>query len=58
VLVHEIHSGYHCRLQVARGPLMLNATRLDAGGGTSISNEGQISIAAQEDTGMLLFEPA
>jgi redox-sensitive bicupin YhaK (pirin superfamily) len=55
---HEFNAGRYGWLQVARGAIELNGSKLNQGDGAAISNEKQLSIKATEDAEVLLFDLA
>ena len=56
---HCVAPGRHAWLQVAKGAVELNGTRLDQGDGAAISDEQKLSIAgAQNGSEILLFDLA
>lgn len=57
-LVYRIPAGRHVWLQVARGKVCVNGTELDHSDGAAISEEGQIVVAGQEKSEILLFNLA
>ena len=55
-LTHRLDAGRHGWLQVARGAVTLNGTRLAAGDGAAISDEPALDITAAEPSEILLFD--
>jgi len=55
---HEFNAGRYGWLQVARGAIELNGSKLNQGDGAAISNEKQLSIKATEEAEVLLFDLA
>jgi quercetin 2,3-dioxygenase len=56
---HVLPPGRHAWLQVARGSVELNGTRLNQGDGAAISDEQRVAIAgAQDGSEILLFDLA
>jgi quercetin 2,3-dioxygenase len=56
---HRLAPGRHAWLQVAKGAVLLNGTRLAPGDGAAISDEQKLAIAgAQDGTEVLLFDLA
>jgi redox-sensitive bicupin YhaK (pirin superfamily) len=55
-LVHELASGRHAWLQVARGAVTLNGEALDQGDGAAVSDEQRIVLSGREDSEVLLFD--
>jgi len=53
---HVLQPGRHAWLQVAEGELSLNGQSLKAGDGAALSNEGALTLAAQEPSQALLFD--
>lgn len=57
-VLHEIQSGRHVWVQVARGEIMLNGVPLKAGDGAAISDESIVAIEGIESAEVLLFDLA
>ena len=55
---HEIKTGRHAWVQVARGNVRLNDVELKQGDGAAISKETEIRVVAQEPSEVLLFDLA
>jgi redox-sensitive bicupin YhaK (pirin superfamily) len=55
-LVYELGEGRSAWLQVARGTAVLNGERLAAGDGVAIQGEPAVTIAADPETEVLLFD--
>ena len=55
---HEFVAGRHGWLQVARGAVEVNGTKLNQGDGAAISNEESLTIKGLEDAEVLLFDLA
>ena len=55
---HEFAAGRHGWLQVARGSVEANGTKLSQGDGAAISNEKRLTIKATADAELLLFDLA
>jgi len=55
-VTHRLDAGRHGWLQVARGAVTLNGTRLGAGDGAAGSGEPALEIAAAEPSEILLFD--
>jgi quercetin 2,3-dioxygenase len=56
---HQLAPGRHAWLQVARGGVDLNGTRLEQGDGAAVSEEQNLAIAgAQDGSEILLFDLA
>jgi quercetin 2,3-dioxygenase len=55
-LVYELGEGRSAWLQVARGTAVLNGERLAAGDGVAIQGEPSVTIAADPETEVLLFD--
>ncbi len=53
---HDLDTGRHAWLQVARGALTLNGQRLREGDGAAVSDETRLDIAADEAAEFLLFD--
>ncbi len=57
-LTYRIPSGRHVWLQVLRGQATLNELQLAAGDGIAMSSENQLTLQAQENAELLLFDLA
>ncbi|HVS26785.1 MAG TPA: pirin family protein [Burkholderiales bacterium] len=57
-LSHSPASGQRAYLQVARGALWVNGERLEAGDGAKVTDEKTITLAASENSELLLFDLA
>jgi redox-sensitive bicupin YhaK (pirin superfamily) len=57
-VAHDFEAGRYGWLQVARGAVEANGSKLNQGDGAAISNEKQLSIKATEDAEVLLFDLA
>lgn len=57
-VLHEIQSGRHVWVQVARGEIMLNGIPLKAGDGAAISDESIVAIEGIASAEVLLFDLA
>jgi len=55
-VTHEFGAGRHGWLQVARGAVELNGTKLEQGDGAAISEEKKLSIKGTENAEVLLFD--
>jgi redox-sensitive bicupin YhaK (pirin superfamily) len=55
---HALQDGRHAWVQVARGDIQINGTRLHQGDGAAISEEPLIELAAASDAEVLLFDLA
>jgi quercetin 2,3-dioxygenase len=55
---HELKPERHAYVQVARGSVTLNGTKLDEGDGAAISKEKAIELAGVKDAEVLLFDLA
>jgi redox-sensitive bicupin YhaK (pirin superfamily) len=55
---HLLATGRHAWLQVLRGRLSFNSSRLETSDGAAISDERQISVAASEPAEVMLFDLA
>ena len=57
-LDHSLASGRRAYVQVARGALRVNGERLEAGDGAKVTDEKTITLAASENSELLLFDLA
>lgn len=57
-VVHELEPGRHAWVQVVKGTVELNGTRLAAGDGAAVSEETALDIKAGEEAEVLLFDLA
>ena len=55
---HDLKPGRHAYVQVARGSVTLNGSKLDEGDGAAISNEKAVQLAGVKDAEVLLFDLA
>jgi hypothetical protein len=55
-LKHAIRPGRHLWLQVARGSVDANGTRLEAGDGAALSQEPLLELAARDTSELLVFD--
>jgi quercetin 2,3-dioxygenase len=55
---HDLASGRHAWLQIARGAVQLNGQKLEQGDGAAISDEKSLTIKGTEDAEALLFDLA
>lgn len=55
-LVHQLRPDRHAWLQVARGTVTLNTVPLSAGDGAAVSAEPTLTIDADKESEMLLFD--
>ncbi len=55
---HELKPERHAYLQVARGSLTLNGTKMDEGDGAAISDEKAVELKGEKDAEVLLFDLA
>ncbi|HEX4545789.1 MAG TPA: pirin family protein [Candidatus Acidoferrum sp.] len=55
---HELKPDRHAYVQVARGSVKLNGTKLDAGDGAGISSEKAVELTGVSDAEVLLFDLA
>jgi redox-sensitive bicupin YhaK (pirin superfamily) len=55
-VTHQLGAGRHAWVQVARGRVLLNGTRLEEGDGASASDEKRIELAAEGTANVLLFD--
>jgi redox-sensitive bicupin YhaK (pirin superfamily) len=53
---HELRPERHAYVQVARGSVKLNGTRLEEGDGAAISNEKAVELTGVKDAEVLLFD--
>ncbi len=58
VVLHTLDAGRHAWLQVLRGDVILNGQELHAGDGAGVSDETALSIAANDDAEVMLFDLA
>jgi redox-sensitive bicupin YhaK (pirin superfamily) len=57
-VMYELKPGRHAWLQVARGEIELNGTKLAEGDGAAITDEQSLTIRATKDSEFLLFDLA
>jgi len=57
-LKHRLSEGRHAWLQVVRGVVELNGNRLFAGDGAAVSEETSLTVSADEDAEIILFDLA
>ena len=57
-VTHDLAPGRYAWLQVARGAVELNGTKMKQGDGASFNNESKLEIRASEDAEVLLFDLA
>jgi redox-sensitive bicupin YhaK (pirin superfamily) len=57
-VAHRLEPGRHAWLQVVKGTVELNGTRLGAGDGAAISEESTLTISAGDDSEVILFDLA
>ncbi len=57
-LDHALGDNRHAWIQVARGNVKVNGLELNLGDGAAVSNERQVSIAANDEAEILLFDLA
>jgi redox-sensitive bicupin YhaK (pirin superfamily) len=57
-ITHQLTEHRHAWLQVARGTVSINGENLQAGDGAAITDESEITIAAEEKSELLLFDLA
>lgn len=57
-VTHTLAKGRHAWVQLVRGAIDLNGTKLEAGDGAAISEESLLTIAATKDAELLLFDLA
>ena len=55
-VTHRLAPGRGAWLQVARGAVSLNGTKLGAGDGAAVTQEGALTVRASEDSEVLLFD--
>jgi len=55
---HELKPERHAYVQVARGSVTLNGTKLEEGDGAAISSEKSVELTAVKDAEVLLFDLA
>jgi redox-sensitive bicupin YhaK (pirin superfamily) len=55
---HELKPERHAYVQVARGSVILNGTKLDVGDGAAISQEKVVELTGVNDAEVLLFDLA
>jgi redox-sensitive bicupin YhaK (pirin superfamily) len=55
---HELKKDRHAYVQVARGSVKLNGTKLDVGDGAAISAEKAVELTGVQDAEVLLFDLA
>ncbi len=55
---HELAKGRHAWVQVARGAVTVNGTKLDQGDGAAISDERVVELTGVEDAEVLVFDLA
>lgn len=55
---HELKPERHAYVQVARGSVSLNGTKLDEGDGAAISNEKTVELTGEKDAEVLVFDLA
>jgi len=58
VVEHRLEAGRHAWLQVVRGSVELNGTKLGAGDGAAVSDEGMLTLMAEDDSEVILFDLA
>jgi quercetin 2,3-dioxygenase len=55
---HMHRSGRHAWLQIARGGVSVNGTKLNAGDGAAVSEEGTLEVKAIDTAELLTFDLA
>jgi quercetin 2,3-dioxygenase len=55
---HELKSGRHAWVQVARGSVQLNGVELKQGDGAAVTKEQEVRVLAKEPSEVLLFDLA
>ncbi len=53
---HSLGAGRHAWLQVVRGSVELNGTRLGAGDGAAVSEEAALRVSAESESELFLFD--
>jgi quercetin 2,3-dioxygenase len=53
---HTLATGRHAWLHVAKGALTVNGTALSAGDAVAVSDESRLSVKADQDSELLLFD--
>jgi len=56
VVTHRLSAGRHAWVQVARGAILLNDTVLAAGDGAAVSDDTRLTVTAQDQAEVLLFD--
>jgi redox-sensitive bicupin YhaK (pirin superfamily) len=57
-IAYELRSARHAWLQVLRGEVELNGSRLSTGDGASLSEEPRLEVKATADSELMLFDMA
>jgi redox-sensitive bicupin YhaK (pirin superfamily) len=57
-VVHEVPPGRHAWLQVLRGSVTLTGQEMQAGDGAAVSEEAVLTVRAQKDAEVMLFDLA
>lgn len=57
-VVHQLERGRHAWIQVAAGSVVVNDSKLDQGDGAAVSEESKFTIAARDQSEVLLFDLA
>lgn len=55
---HQLDAGRHAWLQVIKGTVGLNGNKLHAGDGAAVSEESALTIQAEDDSEVILFDLA
>jgi hypothetical protein len=55
-VTHHLTPGRHAWIQVVRGGIMLNDTALSVGDGAAVSEESLLTVTAQDQAEVLLFD--
>ena len=55
-MTHNLAHGRHAWLQVVKGAVTLNGERLGAGDGAAVSDEESLTVRADEESEVLLFD--
>ena len=57
-VIHALSSGRHAWIQVARGAITINGTKLNQGDGAAVSNESDVTLVGSDSSEVLLFDLA
>ena len=55
-MAHQLETGRHAWIQVARGSVEVNSVGLNQGDGAAVSNETELKIVGKESSEVLLFD--